>query len=400
MTARGVADALAGAARRRGADPRVRRGRPARRCSRGEVHYARDAFEGLSLMDRVMTAKRGGAPVVDPAREAALAAAPGAPGAAARHGRATTCPSLDDASVRSDVGDRRRRCPTRAVLRHPGGQGHPAGRLRGAARRAGHVPRASGGCAAPGAAAARPTRSWSRPRAGRGCATGWTGSPPTRCSRRPSCTATSRRTPRATTWSCWTRTGTPSGPGSPSRGSGASGGCAWRTSSARGAATRLGRGRAAAGHRRAADQRVHGEAVRRATTYRDYLEVHGLSVQLTEALAEYWHRRMRAELVLPDGRPVADDGPGGPGRPAAHRLPRLPVLVRLPGLPGPGGPGEDRGPAGRRSGSAWSCREEFQLVPGAGHRRDRRPPPGGQLLQRQVRTGPGVPGPDLHETHS
>jgi len=30
--------------------------------------------------------------------------------------------------------------------------------------------------------------------------------------------------------------------------------------------------------------------------YRDYLELHGLSVQLTEALAEYWHLRMRAEL--------------------------------------------------------------------------------------------------------
>ncbi len=30
--------------------------------------------------------------------------------------------------------------------------------------------------------------------------------------------------------------------------------------------------------------------------YRDYLELHGLSVQLTEALAEYWHTRIRAEL--------------------------------------------------------------------------------------------------------
>ncbi|HEX5596981.1 MAG TPA: methionine synthase [Micromonosporaceae bacterium] len=43
--------------------------------------------------------------------------------------------------------------------------------------------------------------------------------------------------------------------------------------------------------------------------YRDYLEVHGLSVQLTEALAEYWHRRVRQELVLPDGRRVADEDP-------------------------------------------------------------------------------------------
>ncbi|NIR37383.1 MAG: methionine synthase, partial [Actinobacteria bacterium] len=30
--------------------------------------------------------------------------------------------------------------------------------------------------------------------------------------------------------------------------------------------------------------------------YRDYLEVHGLGVQLTEALAEYWHQRVRDEL--------------------------------------------------------------------------------------------------------
>ena len=30
--------------------------------------------------------------------------------------------------------------------------------------------------------------------------------------------------------------------------------------------------------------------------YRDYLELHGLSVQLTEALAEYWHARVRGEL--------------------------------------------------------------------------------------------------------
>ena len=32
--------------------------------------------------------------------------------------------------------------------------------------------------------------------------------------------------------------------------------------------------------------------------YRDYLELHGLQVQLTEALAEYWHARVREELGL------------------------------------------------------------------------------------------------------
>ncbi|MPZ97012.1 MAG: methionine synthase [Propionibacteriales bacterium] len=34
--------------------------------------------------------------------------------------------------------------------------------------------------------------------------------------------------------------------------------------------------------------------------YRDYLELHGLSVQLTEALAEYWHARVREELGIAD----------------------------------------------------------------------------------------------------
>ncbi|MGW5264175.1 methionine synthase [Microbispora sp. NPDC004025] len=32
--------------------------------------------------------------------------------------------------------------------------------------------------------------------------------------------------------------------------------------------------------------------------YREYLELHGLSVQLTEALAEYWHARVRSELGI------------------------------------------------------------------------------------------------------
>ena len=35
-----------------------------------------------------------------------------------------------------------------------------------------------------------------------------------------------------------------------------------------------------------------------ADNYRDYLELHGLSVQLTEALAECWHARVRSELGL------------------------------------------------------------------------------------------------------
>jgi 5-methyltetrahydrofolate--homocysteine methyltransferase len=42
-----------------------------------------------------------------------------------------------------------------------------------------------------------------------------------------------------------------------------------------------------------------------ADAYRDYLEVHGLSVQLTEALAEHWHARVRAELGFAGDDPTA-----------------------------------------------------------------------------------------------
>ena len=38
--------------------------------------------------------------------------------------------------------------------------------------------------------------------------------------------------------------------------------------------------------------------------YRDYLELNGLTMQLTEALAEYWHSRIRAELGFADEEPA------------------------------------------------------------------------------------------------
>jgi 5-methyltetrahydrofolate--homocysteine methyltransferase len=42
--------------------------------------------------------------------------------------------------------------------------------------------------------------------------------------------------------------------------------------------------------------------------YREYLELHGLSVQLTEALAEYWHARVRRELGIDAADPADLDG--------------------------------------------------------------------------------------------
>jgi 5-methyltetrahydrofolate--homocysteine methyltransferase len=43
--------------------------------------------------------------------------------------------------------------------------------------------------------------------------------------------------------------------------------------------------------------------------YRDYLEVHGIGVQLTEALAEYWHRRIREELRFSGDRVMSAEDP-------------------------------------------------------------------------------------------
>ncbi|MFF3732465.1 methionine synthase [Streptomyces sp. NPDC002476] len=52
--------------------------------------------------------------------------------------------------------------------------------------------------------------------------------------------------------------------------------------------------------------RIGGETAKlfEANAYRDYLELHGLSVQLAEALAEYWHARVRSELGFGGEDPV------------------------------------------------------------------------------------------------
>jgi 5-methyltetrahydrofolate--homocysteine methyltransferase len=90
-----------------------------------------------------------------------------------------------------------------------------------------------------------------------------------------------------------------------------------------------------------------GPAVAQATAvlfaehaYRDYLELHGLSVQLAEALAEYWHARVRAELGLAgddadDLRSLLDLGYRGArysfGYPACPDLEYRADMVRLLG---------------------------------------------------------------------
>jgi len=272
----------------------------------GQVHYARDAFEGLALMDRVMAAKRGGGPVIDDARAAALAQRK------ARRERQRTIvtaslPDLDDASVRSDVADdvdvpAAPFMGTRVVKGIPlaeyatllderatfmgqwglrgvrGGSGptyeelvETEGRPRlrywldrlaadhvlEAAVVYGYFPCYSEGnelvVLDENAHSVRARFAFPRQR-----------------QERRLCIADFFR-PK----------------GSPD------------------------------GLDVVAFQLVTvGEPISeytaklfRANSYRDYLEVHGLSVQLTEALAEYWHRRVRSEMVLPGGAPVAASDP-------------------------------------------------------------------------------------------
>jgi 5-methyltetrahydrofolate--homocysteine methyltransferase len=75
-----------------------------------------------------------------------------------------------------------------------------------------------------------------------------------------------------------------------------------------------------------------------ADRYREYLELHGLSVQLTEALAEYWHARIRSELGFgaedaPDLPTLLDQGYRGSrysfGYPACPELSDQKVLADL-----------------------------------------------------------------------
>src|SRR6266542_2331805 len=270
----------------------------------GDVHYARDAFEGLALMDRVMTAKRGGVPVVDAAREAALAARQ------VRRARQVAArddlPDLGDASVRSDVAaeapvpkppffgtrvvkgialadyaallDERATFLGQWGLRGTRGgtgpsyeelvetEGRPrlrywldrlaADKVLEAAVVYGYLPAYSEGndlVVLDENGHAERTR-FTFPR--------------------------QRRDRRL----CLDDFFRP-------RGSGSLDVVGFQLVTV-GQAISEYTGKLFASH-----------------AYRDYLEVHGLSVQLTEALAEYWHKRMREELVLPDGRRVGDDDP-------------------------------------------------------------------------------------------
>jgi 5-methyltetrahydrofolate--homocysteine methyltransferase len=163
----------------------------------GEVKYARDAFEGLRLMDELMAVKRGASP-----RGVRRAAAKDAE-RRARHARSRAIAQSRAAKeeVVEPVGRSDVATTTASPSRRSGAAVSKGIALADYASWIDERALFLGqwGCAARAAAPARPTRSSSRPRAGRGCGACWRRCRPRGSCRRPSCTATSRRCPRATT---------------------------------------------------------------------------------------------------------------------------------------------------------------------------------------------------------
>ncbi|MFB9547233.1 methionine synthase [Micromonospora sagamiensis] len=270
----------------------------------GDVYYARDAFEGLALMDRVMTAKRGGAPVVDPEREAALAAR------RARRERqramvTESLPELDDASVRSDVAtDVEVPAPpffgTRVVKGLP--LAEYAALLDERATFLGQWGlRGSRGGDGPSYEELVETEGRPRLRY-------WLDR-----------LTADKVLEAAVVYGYF-----------PAYAEGNDLVVLDENGHSERARFSFPRQRQERRLCLADFFKPHGDqldvvALQLVTVgqpiseytakmfarneYRDYLEVHGLSVQLTEALAEYWHRRVRSELTLPSGRTVADDDP-------------------------------------------------------------------------------------------
>ena len=120
----------------------------------GDVRYARDAFEGLRLMDEVMATKRGERPVRTRGGDRRRRGAPGAPSRPQQEDRRAAPRQGGRRGAGRGPGPLRRRRARRraepAVLGLARGQGRRAVGGRGLPRRAGAVPRAVGPEAHPG----------------------------------------------------------------------------------------------------------------------------------------------------------------------------------------------------------------------------------------------------------
>ena len=171
----------------------------------GDVRYARDAFEGLTLMEPLVRIARGASP-----DEVGL------PPLKKRIHRAGAQLTLTEPEAMPGALRRGLRQPRAgaAVLGHPHRRG--ASRSPTTPRSSTSARRSwgSGGSSPAAARTASRTSSSSSSRAVRACGTGSTASSPRGCSTPRSRTATSRWCPRATTWSsCTTATTRPASSG-------------------------------------------------------------------------------------------------------------------------------------------------------------------------------------------
>ena len=119
-----------------------------------------------------------------------------------------------------------------------------------------------------------------------------------------------------------------------------------------------------------------------ADQYQDYLLLHGLGVEMAEALAELWHRRIREEWGFAD-----EDGPTV-ARPLPPAVPRWPLLVGLSGLPRPRGQ-HQRSPScstADRLGHRVQRGDRLPVPARADHHGAHLPPPPGQVLRRPLIT--------------
>ncbi len=136
------------------------------------------------------------------------------------------------------------------------------------------------------------------------------------------------------------------------------------------------RGRLPGRHHRAADQRVRRGAVREERLPR----LPGGARAVGAA-----HRGAGRALARPGpgGARLRRRGPGRPGGVLQAGVPRRPLLVRLPGLPGPGGPA-----AGARAAAVLPDRGVavggVPAAPGAVDVRDRGAPPRGEVLRHMT----------------
>jgi 5-methyltetrahydrofolate--homocysteine methyltransferase len=107
--------------------------------------------------------------------------------------------------------------------------------------------------------------------------------------------------------------------------------------------------------------------------YTDYLHLHGLSVEMTEALAEYWHRRIREEWGF-----AGEDGPNLHG---LFRQQYRSLLVGVPGMPRPRGQRPLCLACRRRADRRGVLGGNLLAVPSrADNRRHHLPPPTGEVL--------------------